>query len=200
MTGSVEGVVKEMAAASLRMQDAVSTMARSTDSTIDKMTYGANTLNTASVGFAQAGERVSEVMVQAATVAGRLNELSGAMTVAAAALQQVVNDYRTHRDMMATLVTELRTIVGAAKTEASLTTDVLARLQGAAESLSAAQLQADRYLEGVSRVLEVAHQGFADATVKTLDRANTEFHSKLSTAVHLLSSSIQELETTLGSK
>src|SRR4029077_13331365 len=75
MTGSVEGAVKEMASASVRMQDAVATIARSTNSAIDKMTYGADTLNTASVGFAHAGERVSSVMTQAATVAGKLTEL-----------------------------------------------------------------------------------------------------------------------------
>ena len=200
MTGSVEGAVKEMASASVRMQDAVSTIARSTSSALEKMTYGADTLNMASVGFAQAGERVSGVMTQAAAVAGKLGELNGAMAVGASALQQVVGDYRGNRDMMAALVTELRTIVVAAKTEASLTADVLARLQGAAESLSAAQLQADRYLEGVSRVLGEAHKEFAEATMLTLDRANTDFHAKLSSAVSLLSSTIQEFETTLGSR
>jgi hypothetical protein len=200
MTGSVEGAVKEMASASVRMQDAVSTIARSTSSALEKMTYGADTLNMASVGFAQAGERVSGVMTQAAAVAGKLGELNGAMAVGASALQQVVSDYRGQRDMMGALVTELRTIVVAAKTEASLTADVLARLQGAAESLSAAQLQADRYLEGVSRVLGEAHREFAEATMLTLDRANTDFHAKLSSAVSLLSSTIQEFDTTLGSR
>jgi ABC-type transporter Mla subunit MlaD len=182
------------------MQDAVERVAQVTTSALDKMNYGADTLNTASSNFAQAGDRVSGAMGHAATVAGKLTELTGAMTASSSALQDVVNDYRAQRDAVATLVTELRSVVESAKSEASLTTDVLARIQSATEKLARAQVQADQYLEGVSKVLGEAHQSFADATTKTLDRANTEFHKKLSAAVGLLSSSIQELDTTLGSR
>jgi hypothetical protein len=200
ITGSIDSAVKEMTASSTRMQDAVERVAQVTTSALDKMNYGADTLNTASSNFAQAGDRVSGAMGHAATVAGKLTELTGAMTASSSALQDVVNDYRAQRDAVATLVTELRSVVESAKSEASLTTDVLARIQSATEKLARAQVQADQYLEGVSKVLGEAHQSFADATTKTLDRANTEFHKKLSAAVGLLSSSIQELDTTLGSR
>jgi restriction endonuclease len=139
-------------------------------------------------------------MGQTANVAGKLAELAGAMTASASALKETVGDYRTQRDAVATLVTELRTIVESAKREASLTADVLERIQSAAEKLTEAQVQADQYLDGVSKVLGEAHQSFADATLKTLDRANTEFHTKLTAAVRLLSASIQELEASIGSK
>ena len=200
MTGSVDNAVKELSAASVRMQDAVTTIAQATSSALEKMNYGADTLNTASRSFAQAGDRVSGTMGQTAIVAGKLSELAGAMTVSASALKETVGDYRTQRDAVATLVTELRTIVESAKREASLTADVLERIQSAAEKLTEAQVQADQYLDGVSKVLGEAHQSFADATLKTLDRANTEFHTKLTAAVRLLSASIQELEASIGSK
>ncbi len=200
ITGSVDSAVKEMALASGRMQDSVERIAQVTTSALDKMTYGADTLNTASSNFAQAGDRVSGAMGQAATVAGKLTELTGAMTASSLALQEGIRDYRAQRDAVSTLVTELRTIVESAKSEAGLTEDILTRIQSAAEKLAAAQVQADQYLDGVSRVLGEAHQSFADATTKTLDRANTEFHKKLTAAVGLLSASIQELEITLGPK
>jgi hypothetical protein len=200
MTGSVDGAVTEMTAASTRMQNAVATIAQVATSALDKMNYGADTLNTASSSFARAGDRVTSAMGQAATVAGKLTELTGAMTTSASALQQAAGDYRAQRDAVSSLVTDLRLIVESAKREASLTTDVLARIESATGKLATAQVQADHYLDSVSQVLGEAHQSFAEATVKTLDRANTEFHSKLTSAVHLLSSSIQELETTIGSR
>ena len=64
--------------------------------------------------------------------------------------------------------------------------------------MGAAQQQADLYLGSVSKVLGESHQAFAIAVRKTLDVANTEFHTKLSTAVGLLSSTVLELEATLG--
>jgi len=199
MTGSDNATVNNMASASTRMQEAVATIAQVTTSALDKMNYGADTLNTASTSFARAGDRVSSAMGQAATVAGKLAELTGAMTTSASALQQAAGDYRAQRDAVSTLVTELRTVIESAKREASLTTNVLARIEAATVKLATAQVQADHYLDGVSKVLGEAHQSFADATMRTLDRANTEFHSKLTSGVALLAAGIQELEVSISS-
>lgn len=200
MTGSVEGAVREISAASVKMQDAVSQIARVNTTAIDKMNYGADTLNAASSNFAQAGDRVTGAMTQAASVAGKLTELSGALSSSSAALQQTVGDYRSHRDAVAGLVTELRTIVGLVKSEASMTADVLAHIESATDKLINAQVQADSYLQNISKVLVDAHTAFAGATGKTLDRVNADFHEQLSSAVKLLSSSIRELETSLSSR
>src|SRR5439155_774680 len=128
---------------------------------------------------------VAGAMGQAAAVAGKLGELTGAMTASSAVLREAVSDYRNQRDAVSGLVTELRAVVETAKSEASLTGDVLARIQSATAKLATAQVQADEYLLAVSKVLGEAHQSFADATTRTLDRANTEFHKKLSAAVGL---------------
>ena len=50
----------------------------------------------------------------------------------------------------------------------------------------------------MSRVLGEAHTTFATEVKRTLDKANTEFHTKLSTAVGMLLSGVQELDTTLA--
>jgi len=164
------------------------------------MNLGADTLGAASSSFAKAGERVSSAMGQVAVVSGKLSELTGAMTTSASALQQITGDYRTQREAVSTVVTELRIVVESAKREASLTADVLARIESATAGLVAAQHQSDEYLKGVSVVLGDAHQAFADATVKTLDRANLEFHKKLASGVALLSASIEELEESIAAK
>jgi hypothetical protein len=99
---------------------------------------------------------------------------------------------------MAGMLADLRTTVEVTRREASLTGDVLQRIEQSAESLREAQLEAQQYLDGVSEVLARAHDAFGQEVKRTLDRANQEFHEKLSSAVNLLGGAIAELETTLA--
>ncbi len=198
MSESVEAAIKEMSAASAQMAQNIAVLTQTTSSSVDKMNAGAEQLGTASRNFAAAGERVSGVMGQAANVTAKLSETSGALTTGASALQELLRDYKTQRDAVGQLVSELRATVELARKEASLTGDVLARIESSATRLGTAQKQADEYLAGVSRVLGEAHTTFATEVKRTLEKANTEFHNKLSGAVGLLSSGVQELEVTLA--
>lgn len=198
MSDSVEAVIKELSAATSQMAQSVDTLAQTTSSSVAKMNAGAELLGTASRNFATAGERVSNVMGQAANVTTKLAETSGSLSIGAGAVQELLKDYRTQRDAVSGLVAELRATVEAARKEASLTNDVLARIEASATRLSAAQKQADEYLAGVSKVLGDAHQHFATEVKRTLDKANSEFHTKLTQAVGMLSSSVGELELTLA--
>lgn len=199
MSESVESVVMELNAAISEIAKSVSSLTQVTSSSVDKMHAGAEKLGTASRDFASAGDRVSGVMVQAATVSAKFSETSGALTSGASAIQELLSDYSSQRSAVATLVTELRSTVESARREASLTSDILARIEGSAQKLGLAQTQADEYLAGVSEVLGQAHSAFATEVKRTLDKANNEFHTRLSTAVGLLSSSVGELEVTLAS-
>ncbi|MDM4765983.1 anti-phage ZorAB system protein ZorA [Pelomonas sp. SE-A7] len=199
MSDSVEAVVKELGAATTQMAQSVATLGQATTSSVDKMNAGAELLNTASRNFASAGERVSNVMGQAANVSAKLSETSGALTSGSTAMQELLKDYRLQRDAVAQLVTELRGAVDAARREATLTADVLARIEGSATRLGTAQRMADEYLEGVSKVLGEAHNSFATEVKRTLDKANTEFHTKLTQAVGMLHAAVGELEITLAS-
>lgn len=198
MSGSVDVAIKEMSAASAQMAQSVSVLTQSTSLTVEKLNAGTEQLGIASRNFANAGERVTNVMDQAANVAAKFSETSGALTSGATALQDLLRDYRSQRDAVSQLVTELRATVELARREASMTGDVLARIESSAARLGTAQKQADEYLAGVSNVLGEAHTTFATEVRRTLDKANTEFHNKLSTAVGLLSSGVQELEVTLA--
>ena len=60
------------------------------------------------------------------------------------------------------------------------------------------QKQAHEYLHAVTRVLGEAHTAFAAGVTRTLNTANIEFHTKLTAAVGMLSSAIQELEVSLA--
>jgi hypothetical protein len=198
MTGSVEAAIKEMSTASAQMAQNVAVLTQTTSSSVEKMNAGAEALGAASRNFATAGERVSGVMGQVADVTSKLTETSGALTSGASAIQELLRDYKTQRDAVSSLVSELRSTVEAARKEASLTDDILARIESSTTRLGTAQKQADEYLEGVSRVLGEAHNTFATEVMKTLDKANHGFHTKLTTAVSMLSSAVDELQLTLA--
>lgn len=190
--------LREMKDASAQMARSVDALTHTTTSALDRMNAGATQLNTASQNFATAGDHVSGVMAQAATVASSLTDTAGLMQHSATDLRSGLDDYRSHRDAVGQLVTELRTTVQHARQEAALTADVLDRIKHSTERLGEAQTHVDLYLNSVSKVLGEAHQAFAISVKKTLELANTEFHTKLSTAVGLLSSTVVELEATLG--
>lgn len=199
MTGSVEAAVKEMTAASQVMAQSISTLATTTTSSVDKMNAGADRLNTAATSFATAGDRVAGVMGQAASVSSKLVEVSGSLTSSASAVQEALNDYRLQREAVSQLLTDVRATVELARKEASLTADVLQRIESSTAKLGNAQKAADEYLDGVSQVLADSSEAFRDSVVSTLAKVNHDFHTKLSSAVGLLSTAVQELEVTLGS-
>jgi ABC-type transporter Mla subunit MlaD len=199
MTGSVEAAVKEISAASQTMAQSVATLTNVTASTVDKMSTGANRLNSAATNFASAGDRVAAVMGQTATVSGKLAELSGSLTTNSAALQDALRDYKTQRESIQQLLADVRATVELARKEANITGDVLHRIETSTSKLGQAQKAADEYLDGVSRVLADSSEAFRESVVSTLRQVNTDFHAKLSGAVGLLSTAVQELEVTLGS-
>ncbi|WP_150738270.1 anti-phage ZorAB system protein ZorA [Pandoraea anapnoica] len=199
MSKSMDSVVEELSAATTQMAQSVSALTQSTNSSIDRMSAGAEALGTASRNFAAAGERVADVMGQATDVSTKLATTAGSLTSGAGAIQELLSDYRSHRDSVGQLIAELRATVEAARREASLTGDVLHRIETSTSHLGAAQKQADEYLSGVSQVLAEAHGAFASEVKRTLEKANAEFHTKLTSAVGLLSSAVGELEVTLAS-
>ncbi|WP_338845273.1 anti-phage ZorAB system protein ZorA [Massilia sp. W12] len=195
---SVTEVVNKIGAASELMAKSVGSLSQASTSSIDKMQTSAEVLNNAARNFAHAGDRVSGVMNQSVTVADKLSEAAGGLSVGATSIQDVLKDYRQQREMMLELMQQLRATVEGARKEAALTDDVLRRIETSAARLADAQMQADEYLDGVSNVLAESHEAFATEVRRTLDKANSEFHNKLTSAVGMLSSSVSELETVLS--
>ena len=199
MGDSVAAVVKQMADSTSQMQQSVAALERTTTSSIDKLSSGALTIERGATAFAQAGERVTTALTQAASVANKMTEVSGSLTSSSSALQAVVSDYRANREATGAMLAELKAVVESAKREASMTQQTLERIQSATAKLTQAQQETEDYLDGVSQVLGEAHERFADGLTKVLDRANGDYQAKLSAAVGMLSSAVNELELTLTS-
>jgi DNA anti-recombination protein RmuC len=181
-----------------RMLAFVEQVSGASTNTVDKMNDGALTLRAAAGEFAKAAQEVSSLTSSATVVSGALTQSSASMTAATDALQGIVNDYRASRDVLGRMLTELQGVVENAKREASLTSDILARIEGAAGKLAQAQIQAEEYLDKIGEVLAEAHQEFGENMRRTLGEANREFYEQLSQATKLLRAGIQELEMSLS--
>lgn len=198
MTATVESVVKEIGVASSTMAASIEALTSTTSSSIDKMNYGAEKLDKAATNFAEAGNNVNEVLRQSATVSEKLSTLSGSLSISAQALQDALQDYRAQREAVRDLLTEVRSTVESAKRDASLSGEILQKIETSTAKLGQAQLAAEEYLDGVSQVLADSNQAFRDSVTTTLSKVNYDFHIKLGSAVGLLSTAVQELEVTLG--
>jgi DNA-binding GntR family transcriptional regulator len=97
------------------------------------------------------------------------------------------------------MVDGLRQVVETASREASLTADVLSRIEAATQKLAAAQAEADGFLDEVTEVIGASHEKFAEGMRGTVVEANRQFHHELSQATGLLKETIQELEFALPS-
>lgn len=198
LIGSVESLVREIATASTKMEESISALRSTTTSAIAGLSDGADQVNAASRNFTSATDKVSGAMTQAAGVTTKLTELTTSLTVAASSLQQGMQDYKAHRESVGKLVSELNGLVANAKTDVSITSDVLRRIEASARELNKAQVQTEQFMTGVATVLGSAYEAFREAMLRTVQENNHAFQQKLSAAVGLLGTSIKELDDVLS--
>jgi len=193
MTEVVEGVNRAVA----EMKSAVMAMRNTTGEAMLSFNKGADTLSLAAQDFARAGQGVSSALDKTALVAGQLTQAAGNVAAASSGLGEMFADYRGTRDSMIELVGSLQLLVEQVRREASMSGEVISRIESATAKLVAAQQNADSYLTKVSEVIAVAHESFSDGMVKAVGEANRDFHQALSDSVKLLREGIHELESTL---
>lgn len=197
LTGNIDAVIQEMTKASQAMAGSVDRLSSTTTASIDKMNLGAEKITMASSQFTAAGSKVAEVMDKAATVSGRLAEVSGQLVGSSNALQESLRDYQNQRQAIVALLEHAESTIELARREASITEDVLKRIEASSAKLSDVQTDFGEYLDGVSAVLAKSSQAFQEAVTSTLQRVNGDFHDQLDRAVKLLKSSIEEFGETL---
>ena len=190
LTTNVDGMLEAV-------RDMVGRIENVTRDAFSRLNVGAETLLTAASRFEASGRDAADGFSRMASVTSGLTDASNSVAGAARSLDSIVSDYRASRDTVATMLESLRGTVERASREASLTADVLSRIEGAAQKLSAAQLEAERFLDEVTEVLEKSHERFADGMRSTVVDANRQFHKELSQATGLLKDAIQELEFAL---
>ncbi len=198
MGGQVEALTVKVADAAAQMSAGIARMEAVTTDAITRMNSGAETLAVAADDFARAGSGVAGVMTKAQEVAGHLVQSASSLSSASKAVESVLLEARAVRDSLGQMLVSVQGAVESARREASVTADVLHRLEASAGTLAVAQKAADEYLNQVTGVLERSHEAFASSMKRTLDGGNREFLSAISSATKMLREAIGELEAVLG--
>lgn len=182
----VDGINRTVA----EMKSAILVMRNTTGDALTKMNSSANSLHLAAKDFAAAGQGVTATLEKSSLVANQLS-------AASRGLSETLADHKSVRDSLAGLVGSMQAIVEQARREASMSSDVITRIEEATAKLVGAQKEADNYLARISDVLGEAHQSFSNGMTKAVGEANRDFHQVLSDSVKLLREGIQELDNTL---
>ncbi len=195
--GQIDALVDGVGEAVAKMQSAVHAMHDSTAGAMSALGNSADTLYLASQNFTRAGELVGETMKKSEAVAGELLAAAGVVSQATDGLSSLFGDYQSSRDAMLEQMEALQLLAEQVRRDASMSGEVLERIEAATGRLVAAQKDTDVYLSKISEVIGTAHQSFSEGMTRVVGEANREFHQALSDSVKLLREGIQELESTL---
>jgi len=195
----LHALTQEVASASSIMKSSVAQLSDVTRDSIQKLNSGAETLYIAASEFSKAGVTVNGTLNSAVDVAGKFQVASVNLVTASNGVQGVLEDYKKTRDIFAMMVSDLKNTVDTAKREASMTTELVSKLQAGASALGTSNMEAERYLNGVSAVIAQVHQDFASNLNRTLTEGNGKFHTEVAQAAGFLSGSMQQLGDTLDS-
>ena len=193
----IKAVVESVNLAVAEMKSAVTVMHTTTGDAMSALNSSADTLYQASSDFARAGQSVTATLEKSASVAGQLIQAADTVAAASAGLGDLFGDYKAARDSMIEQVGSLQLLAEQVRRDASMSGEVLSKIESATGKLVSAQKDADNYLSKISEVIGVAHQSFSEGMTKAVGEANREFHQALSDSVKLLREGIHELESTL---
>ncbi|MBF8178403.1 anti-phage ZorAB system protein ZorA [Herminiimonas contaminans] len=195
--GSLSGQVEQLLAQSMEtnksLQNTVAGLTQATDKAISGLSSGADTVLVAANAFAKAGDGVSETMRASAVATEAIKVASAQLTMSTDGAKMIFADYAKTRDTFAIMVAELKETIDNAKRDASMTSEIIGRIEKAAQQLTIAQKQSEEYLQGVSEVLVKAHESFRENVENTLREGNRMFQTELSSSVQLLSGAIKNL-------
>lgn len=189
----VDDLVDAVDDAAKAMREAIDKLQTTTHANVDKMGQGADRLHSASNHLSDNLGVMKSASDGLRGTAEKLLTATGTVNTALMATERVLNDQRSVRDALSTLVSDLKLTIETAKREASMTKGLIDGLQVASQRLLDAQHTAETYLEGVTQVLGDAHAEFASNVQATLRTSNTAFHQELSQAVNYLKGAIQDL-------
>jgi MotA/TolQ/ExbB proton channel family len=193
LSSLTENLMADVRTLLIDVRSAVDAVRGVTTEAVSKMNSGAETLYLAADEFTKAGQGVAGVLRDASGVSEKLVQAATTVSATSTALQTVVADYATTREALATMLADLRGTVENAKREASLTGDILSRIESATQQLGHVQKDAEDYLAGVTEVLAKAHGEFASNLQGVLATSYREFYERMSSATGLLRQAIEEL-------
>lgn len=197
LSAQVEMLLAQSTETSRSLQDTVTRLSDATERAVAGLASGADTLYVAATDFAKAGQGVAETMRASGEVVENIRSAAGTLAGATGAAKDIIADYGRTRDTFAIMVEDLKRVTENAKRDASLTSEIIGRIETAAQRLAEAETEAGEYLEGVTEVLGKAHESFAENVERSLREGNRQFQRELRDAVNLVSGAVKDLGDTL---
>lgn len=197
LSAQMEALLSQSVETNRSLQDTVAKLSVATSKAINDMNAGAETLYVAASDFAKAGQGVTDTMRASSDAVGLIRDASGTLASATGATKDVLADYARTRDAFVTMVGELKIVMENAKREASMTSEIISKMEAAAAQLGTAQRQSEDYLKGVNEVLVKVHDSFSENVHRTLREGNRQFQQELRDAVNLVSGAVKDLGDTL---
>ncbi len=157
----------------------------------------AEKMNVAGREMEKAGRHVNALLENASVASEKFNLSADTIATATSGLSEMFGDYRAEREALARQIESLQSLAEQVKKDASMSGEVLERMEAAAAKLVSAQKDADVYLSRISEVIGAAHQSFSEGMSRAVGEANREFHQALADSVRLLREGIHELESAL---
>lgn len=197
LSTQIENLLAQSVETNRSLQNSISQLTSATNDAISGLNGGAETLSLAASDFATAGQGVAQTMKASSEATGNINSASQTLLEATSAAQHMISDYSRTRDTFATMVSELKAVTENARKDATLTSEIISRIEASAKKLSEAQLQSEQYLEGINAVLVKSHESFSENVIKTLRESNRQFQDELRTAVDMVSAAVRDLGDTI---
>ena len=197
LSAQVETLLAQSVETSRSLQDTVTRLSDATERAVTGLASGADTLHVAATDFAKAGQGVAETMRASGDTVENIRSAAGTLAGATGAAKDIIADYGRTRDAFAIMVDDLKRVTENAKRDASLTSEIIGRIETAAARLAEAKTEAGEYLEGVTEVLGKAHESFAENVERSLREGNRQFQRELRDAVNLVSGAVKDLGDTL---
>ncbi|MGA6828695.1 anti-phage ZorAB system protein ZorA [Nitrospira sp. NS4] len=194
ISAEVRTILDQSVATAQTMKTAVDAMERISIDAVTKMNLGADRLYAASEKFAQAGNATTSTLDRAQGLIKQMSDVSGTLTGSSMVLNAAINDYKATRESLAEMIAALSGSVESARREASLTADIVSRIERSAVALREAEVEAEKYLQEVTKVLAEAHAAFGSQVNSTLEKVNGDFHQHLQRATGALAGAIGDLE------
>ncbi len=194
----VTALTAQTSQAILAMKESITAIRNITADSVEKMNGAAETLYVAASDFSKAGTGVSGVFERASQVAEKLSSTATSLDAAAKTVQSAVSAYDKTRSELTGTIEILRGIIDSAKRDATVSRELVAQLEAAADKFNIVQKQTETYLDNVSGVLTRTFEDFSGSMKKSLSHARSEFDLSLANAVEMLRSTIDGLEEYLS--
>jgi hypothetical protein len=197
LSREIENLLRQSSETTLGLRDSVTALAEATRDSVTRMNAGAELLYGASSDFAKAGQSVAATIQGAGGAMDRIQTATEFLSSTMKGSTEILEEYKKSRDAFAMMVADLKATIQNAKKEAAMTSELVAKLEGASLQLGKAEKLSQDYLAGVNEVLARTHEAFAASLERTLNHGNARFHVELSKAVDLLATGIRDLENVI---